>query len=210
MRMLIAAIVALAAALAAGLPADRASAADAIGAVSRMQGEASGLIGDANQALAEGASVFLNEVVSTGAEARLEVTFVDGTAVTLGERAAMTLDTFVFQPAESVSKVRLGVTGAFRFVSGQASKLANADVAVATPVATAGIRGTDFWAGPIDGQALGVLVLEGQVSVTNPAGQALLGPGQGTNIATPDAAPGPVTIWPQDKVARALAATTFQ
>ncbi len=49
------------------------------------------------------------------------------------------------------------------------------------------------------------------MSVSNAAGgQILSESGQGTNIATPGAAPGPVTFWPQDKVNRAVATVTFQ
>jgi hypothetical protein len=103
------------------------------------------------------------------------------------------------------------VIGAFRFISGQVSKLASSDVSVATPSATIGIRGTEFWGGPIDGQSLGVFLIDGAVRVSNAAGEQNLSlPGQGTNIATPGAAPGPVTIWPPDKVSRAVATVTFQ
>jgi hypothetical protein len=103
------------------------------------------------------------------------------------------------------------VLGAFRFLSGQVSKLASADVSVTTSVATVGIRGTEFWGGPIDDQALGVFLIEGAVRVSNAAGaQVLNRPGQGTNIATRGVAPGPVTLWPSDKVNRALATVTFQ
>jgi len=84
-------------------------------------------------------------------------------------------------------------------------------VAVTTPVATVGIRGTEFWGGPIDDQILGVFLIDGAVTVTNALGEQVLDtPGQGTNISTPDAAPGAVTIWPADKVARAVATVTFQ
>jgi hypothetical protein len=84
------------------------------------------------------------------------------------------------------------------------------DVNVTTPAAAIGIRGTEFWAGPIDNQALGVLLVEGVVRVSNAAGAQILNrPGQGTNIARPGAAPGPVTLWPQDKVNRAIATVTF-
>jgi hypothetical protein len=94
-----------------------------------------------------------------------------------------------------------------RFVSGLTGQ--SPDISIRTPVATIGVRGTDFWAGPIDG-ALGVLLIEGEVSVTNIAGEAVLdAPGEGTNVAGPDVAPGPVTQWPQEKVERALAATAF-
>ncbi|MFZ0400787.1 MAG: iron dicitrate transport regulator FecR, partial [Pseudolabrys sp.] len=80
-----------------------------------------------------------------------------------------------------------------------------------TPVAAVGIRGTEFWSGPIDDQALGVFLIEGTVRVSNAAGaQILTRPGQGTHVARAGAAPGPVTFWPQDKVNRALATVTFQ
>ncbi len=103
------------------------------------------------------------------------------------------------------------MVGAFRFLSGQASKLARSDISVRTPIAIIGIRGTEFWAGPIDNQALGVFLIQGAVSVSNAAGEQILSePGQGTNVATRGAAPGPVTVWPQDKVNRALATVTFQ
>jgi hypothetical protein len=43
---------------------------------------------------------------------------------------------------------------------------------------------------------LGVFLIEEAVSVPNAAGQQILNlPGQGTNIAAPGAAPGPVTFW---------------
>ncbi len=184
---------------------------DAIGTVSRIQGEASGTRNGAIRTLGLNSSVFLNEVLSTAQTARLEVTFTDNTRLTLGEKAKLTLDTYVFDSAAGNGTIKFGLVGAFRFVSGQVSKLASADVSVTTPVAAVGIRGTEFWGGPIDDQALGVFLIEGAVSVSNAAGQQILSlPGQGTNIAAPGAAPGPVTIWPPDKVNRALATVTFR
>ncbi len=189
----------------------QAAAQDAIGAVSRIQGTASGTRGAATQALGANAPVFLNEVVSTGEATRLEITFNDNTRLTLGENVKLTLDTYTVNQAAGLAKIKLEVTGPFRYVSGRASKFAQADLSITTPMATIGIRGTDFWAGPIDNQALGVLLVEGAVTVTNAAGaQTLSQPGQGTNIAAPGAAPGPVTFWPADKVNRALAAVTFR
>jgi len=184
---------------------------EAIGSVSRVQGEARGTRGAATQVLGVNACVFLNEVLSTGAAARLEVTFKDNTRLTLGEKAKLTLDKFVFNPAAGRGKIRFRMGGAFRFLSGQVSKLARSDVRVTTPVAAIGVRGTEFWAGPIDDQALGVLLIEGSVRVSNVAGAQILNrPGQGTNIARPGAAPGPVTLWPPEKVNRATATVTFQ
>ncbi len=193
-----------------GAPNGPALAADPIGSVTRMQGFSTGTIDGVTDALTPDSDVFLNQIVSTGEDARLEVTFADGTQLTLGEQAVMTLDAFVYDPGANDGEMKLGVVGAFRFISGQASKLANTEVAVTTPVATIGIRGTDFWGGPID-DAFGVFLLEGAVSVTNAAGEAILDqPGQGTDIDAPGVAPGDVTFWPQDKIDRAFATITFQ
>jgi hypothetical protein len=199
-------LIVIAVTLLSGFGGGQVAAQEAIGAVSRIQGETSGTRGGATRALGLNASVFLNEVVSTGEAARLEVTFNDGTQVTLGEKAELTLDTFVFNPAAGSGTIKFGVVGAFRFLSGQSS-----DVSVTTPVATLGIRGTEFWGGPIDNQALGVFLIEGAVRVSNAAGEQILSQsGQGTNIVTPGAAPGSVTLWPPDKVNRAIATVTFQ
>ena len=197
--------------LLSGFAGGQAAAQETIGAVSRIQGEASGTRGGATRTLSLSASVFLNEVVSTGEAARLEITFTDNTRLTLGEKAQLTFDRYVFNPAAGSGTIKFGVVGAFRFLSGQLSKLARSDVSVTTAVATLGIRGTEFWGGPIDDQVLGVFLIEGVVSVSNAAGEQILTqPGQGTNIATPGVAPGPVTFWPQDKVNRAIATVTFQ
>ena len=204
-------LIVIAVTLLSGFAGGQVAAQETIGAVSRIQGETSRTRGGATRALGLNASVLLNEVVSTGEAARLEVTFTDGTQVTLGEKAELTLDTFVFNPAAGSGMIKFGVVGTFRFLSGQVSKLASSDVSVTTPVATLGIRGTEFWGGPIDNQVLGVFLIEGAVRVSNAAGEQILSqPGQGTNIATPGAAPGPVTLWPPDKVNRAIATVTFQ
>ena len=70
-----------------GLAGRQAAAQQVIGAVTRIQGEASATRNDATRALSLTASVFLNEVVSTGEGARLEVTFADKTRLTLGGSA---------------------------------------------------------------------------------------------------------------------------
>ncbi len=197
--------------LLSGVADGQVAAQEAIGAVTRIQGKASGTHNGATVALGLKSSVFLNEVVSTADAARLQVTFTDGTQLTLGEKAKLTLDTFVFDPAAGRGTIKFGVVGAFRFLSGQVTKLASSDVRVTTPAATLGIRGTEFWGGPIDNQALGVFLIVGVVNVSNAAGeQTLSQPGQGTNIAAAGSAPGPVTFWPQAKVDRAIATVTFQ
>lgn len=151
--------------------------------------------------------VHMNDIVTTGKEARLEITFSDGTILTLGENARLQIDKFVFQPTTRDSGVDLAIKGAFRFVTGQLS--ARDGLQVRTPVAIIGIRGTDFFAGPING-IYGVLLFDGNVAVTNPQGETVLErPGQGTTIDAPGQAPGPATAWSQENVDRALAMVAF-
>ena len=118
------------------LAGSQTAAQEAIGAVSRIQGEASATRDGATRRLGLNTSVFLKDVVSTGETARLEVTFADNTRLTLGEKAKLTLDTYVFNPAAGSGTIKFVLVGPMRVLSGQVSKLANSDVSVTTPVAT--------------------------------------------------------------------------
>ena len=192
--------------LAATLP-QHAAAGPEVGGVARVSGTATGEIDGATETLSGSSTIFLDEIVATAPAARLEIVFKDETQLTLGERAKLRIDRFVYDGAR-VTRLTLAATGALRFVS-SLQKASGAAISVRTPVATIGVRGTDFWTGPIDG-AFGVLLLDGEVLVSNAAGEAVLdAPGEGVNIAGPGAAPGAVTLWPQDKVERALAAVAF-
>jgi hypothetical protein len=185
-----------------------AKAATAIGTVTRIEGPCEGVVEGGHRELATGFPVHLDEMISTGAGARLELTFDDGTMLTVGERARLMLDEFVYRPGGE-SRFRTTVTGAFRYVSGKFASGAVRDAAVTTPFATIGVRGTDFWGGPIDGD-FGVILFEGAISVSTAGGTVLLQrPGSGVAVGS-GAQPGPVTTWPQDKVNRAAATVAFR
>lgn len=157
------------------------------------------------RALEAGSEVFRNEMVATGAQARAGLRLADETSLVLGENAQVRLDEFIFDKDGSAA-INL-VTGALRFVSaagGHPGKLI-----VKTPVATIGIRGTDFWAGPIDG-VYGVLLLTGKVEVSNDGGSVTLDtPRTGTLITGAGIAPGDAVPWPDDRRVRALNKTDF-
>ncbi len=181
-----------------------------IGSVTRLQGEGTLTRGTSSSLLAAEVSIQLNDDISTGTAARAELTFTDGTKLTVGEQSKVKVDKFVFDDKASGNKLALNVTGPFRFVSGKLSKGYGADVSVTTPMATIGIRGTDFWGGLIDNQ-FGVFLIEGSVSITTPAGQVVLtAPGSGASVPAPGQAPGEIIRWPQEKVDRAIATVTFQ
>ena len=192
------------------VPVEPVAAATAIGTATRAEGRCQGVSEGRTEDLVQGTAIYLDEVVTTAVRSKLELTFDDGTTLTLGENARVKVDSFVYRPRGQGNEFKFSAAGPFRFISGALTKTPGSVAMVDTPVATIGIRGTDFWGGPIDG-AFGVFLLDGAVTVTTGAGQVVLdSPGEGVNITDFRAAPGPVTIWPQDKVDRALSSVTFQ
>lgn len=184
--------------------------ANRVGFVDKVENEAMVVSNEATAMALIGTAVHLKDELRTGAGGRMQVTFRDNTVLTLGENASVVVDRYVFDPDEGVGETVLQATkGAFRFASGRIKELRNNQIAVSTPVADIGVRGTEFWGGPLDNR-YGVLLLRGEVSVSNQAGSVkLAAPGQGTDIPSPLEAPGPAAAWAPDKIDRAIATVTM-
>lgn len=179
-----------------------------IGAVSKIRPAADIFSKGRTQPAKSGTAVHHKDRLSTGPKARLEVSLIDNTKITLGENAQLTIDEFVYRPAGR-NAVSATVIGAFRFTTGLVGKAKQKELVIQTPVAALAVRGTDFWGGPIDG-TYGVLVLEGEVSVTTSAGTVILDrPGLGVTISGPDAAPSTPTVWASERISRAVATISF-
>ena len=85
--------------------------------------------------------VFRGDVVQTGADGKLALTFSDGSAFNLSNNGRMVLDSFVFDPNSQSNSSLMSLTkGSLTFVSGAVAK--TGDMRVDTPVGTMGIRGT--------------------------------------------------------------------
>ncbi len=155
-------------------PADAAQ----IGKVTRVQKEAK--VGSKRAVV--GTPVSRNDRVRTGPGARLQITFADGTNLTLGENATVVIDRYVYNPSKSVGEMALSsTTGALRFTTGKLGTMKKKNVTVSTPSAALAVRGTEFWMGPIDGH-YGAYVLKGQTDVTSRGRTVRLKPGYGTDI----------------------------
>jgi len=122
------------------------AAAQTVGSVTRVQNQAQ--VG--SKAATVGAPISMHDVLRTGANARLQVTFRDGTLLTLGENARVAIDRYVYDPAKSKGAMALDTKGAIRFATGKLNQMRDKDVTVKTPTAALAVRGTDFWTGPID------------------------------------------------------------
>jgi hypothetical protein len=181
-----------------------------VGFVNKVENTAEVVSASGTTTAVVGTPVHMKDELRTGDDARLQVTFRDNTVLTLGEKASIVIDSYVYDPDQGVGETVLQATkGAFRFVTGRLKELKQKKIAISTPVADIGIRGTDFWGGPLNGK-YGVLLLQGEVIVSNQAGSVTLStPAAGTDIPSPLDAPGAPTAWATDKIARAIATVTL-
>ncbi len=180
----------------------------AVGAISDVEGKAEIVSSGESAGAADGAAGHLNDELKTGADGHLQVTFRDDTVLTLGEDAVVVIDRYVFDPDQGVGDVLLTTTqGAFRFATGRLKELSKKDITVATPVAQIGVRGTEFWGGPVDGE-YSVLLLAGEINVKNQAGTVTLNkPGLATVIRSRLQAPLRPSLWSADRIQGALTRT---
>jgi hypothetical protein len=88
-----------------------------------------------------GDPVYKGDVVQTGADGKVGITFTDGTAFNLSSNARMVLNEFVYDPNGKANSTLISLTkGTFTFIAGKVAK--TGDMKIDTPVATMGIRGT--------------------------------------------------------------------
>jgi DNA-binding transcriptional regulator YdaS (Cro superfamily) len=128
-----------------------------------------------NRTLAVGSDVFAHEHIRTSDASTAQLLFLDKTSVSIGPRADLVLDSFVYDPNKGTGRVVVNATqGAFRFITGSQNPT---NYAIKTPVATLGIRGTilDFLltGSPTTGFSLTVIVVECCADMTLPNGQVV-------------------------------------
>ncbi|MDQ7250846.1 FecR family protein [Dongia sedimenti] len=179
----------------------RAAELDVIGNATQLKPEAGARLQGKARDLAVGAELHRDEQVWTAPGGRVDIKFVDGSSVTLGENARLVLDEFVLPEGGGAgSQVLRSITGALRFVGGAVDR--SGSTRIVTPIATMTVRGTEFFAGPIDG-TYGVFVYRGAVEVATAAGSVMLKDGEGTSLTKSSIAPTPPKLWGAPKIARA-------
>ena len=192
---------------------------NAAGDVEIIVGTASAISASSDRQLEQGQDVYLGDAIVTSEDARMRVRFNDGSTLTLGGNARVVVDSWIYdtsEPSKSEQSLTM-VKGVFRFVSGKIGKLAPTKVAFATPVATIGIRGTEFVGGeltvgmPPGTPHYGFQIKSGAIEVLSPGGSVVLDePGEGTFLPLGrTAAPTPVRQWTQEEAAEVDAALSF-
>jgi len=169
------------------------SAAGTIGGVfeqSGTPGEISRQTGEQLQASIDTDIVSMDTVETENG--RLKIKFVDDTQVALTEHTVVEINEYVYDPNPSKSKMALNFAqGTARFATGKLGLVPRENIAIQTPTAAIGVRGTDFTT-TVDelGRTLVILLPDadctdkikleqgcgpsGSISVTNDGGSVLL------------------------------------
>ena len=161
--------------------------------------------GQPDRVLVVGTDVQANEIITTANNDRAHLIFLDGTTLTVGPNAQLTIDKFVYDP--NVKKGELAINaakGTFRLIGGRISK--TAAITVTTPSSTMGIRGGIMIFGVEPSQTTSVFVYGDSMTVTaNGQTQTVTTPGMqvSTNAGS---APGTPTVVVQGSLSAALGA----
>ncbi len=155
-------------------------------------------------ALEKGSAVQSGDTIVTSANGRVQLRMDDGGLLALRPQTEFVIEQFNFPAAGDGSVAAAGeprsffalVKGGFRSITGAIGKADKADYQVRTPVATIGIRGTDYTAVYCDAgcdrgmdKGLYVGVTDGGVTLRNGGGALDLDSGQFGFVRDSDAAP---------------------
>jgi ferric-dicitrate binding protein FerR (iron transport regulator) len=185
----------LAAGLLPFLPATAWSAIEIIeaGAVEKTVGEAVGLFNGETRTLQAGAKVFIDDMLRTGAKARLSVKLGEKTRLSLGERTRVKIDRFIADQGGELVLER----GAMLF--DRPDDEPHSPLSVTTPFGLIVARGTKFFVGPTAGQP-SVFVERGLVNVQIGLSAVTLVPGEGIDLIAATRAPPRASRWRDKRI----------
>ena len=161
--------------------------------------------GQPDRVLVVGTDVQANEIITTANNDRAHLIFLDGTTVTVGPNAQLTIDKFVYDPNTKKGELAINASkGVFRLIGGKISK--SAAITVTTPSSTMGIRGGIMIFGVEPSQTTSVFVYGDSMTVTaNGQTQTVTTPGMQVNTSA-GSAPGAPTVVVQGSLSAALGA----
>ena len=157
----------------------------AAGVVQSMKGDVkAGPVGQAAAPVAVNQRLMSGTAVTTGPDAQVILRFDDGQQVVLNQNTEFRIVDFRYEASdpEMDRTVFDLVKGALRIASGAIVGRNRQAVALRTPQATIGIRGTDFMVALVNPAYISVL--QGAVTATNAAGTVALGAGTFGSVAT--------------------------
>ncbi len=183
---------------------------ETVGHVTRTQGLSYAVLGNALKELAPNALIGRKDVLKTGPGARLEITLLDETRLTLGADTVFSVERYDLGRQDGGVLLKL-TKGVFRVATGQLESLRGGPFEVSTPLATIGIRGTDFWGGSLAENEISVLLISGKgVYIVNEGGRTeIVRPMEGVNLRSATSPPPAPSMWSPDRRERAFKSVAF-
>ncbi|TAK74814.1 MAG: hypothetical protein EPO11_06360 [Gammaproteobacteria bacterium] len=175
-----------------------------VGRVVWVKGEFKAVTPDSHErALSRMSLLYLKDTLVTGSNSQAQIVFTDNTLMTFREESKFFIESYEYHPQSShgsVGKYIMNLMkGGFRTITGLIAKRNPSDYRVNTPVATIGVRGTDYTV---------FLNQTGQLYVGSYTGSPCVGAGGGSlclgdktpyaYVPKADATPVPVTQPPAE------------
>lgn len=145
-----------------------------VGDVARSRGQFAALQSGVARSLYEGGDVKFLDTIITGADTRAEIEFVDDSYLMIGDNSSLTIDEMVFEPGIRSKGVITLTEGVFRMISGKVNKVVGGSLTINSPVATIGVRGTDFWGLQEKDKLTMALIDNGIVEITGADGKTVV------------------------------------
>lgn len=128
--------------LASGIPV---LAGDTIGVVRLAAGESTLARGGEILPATPGTKLMKGDILATGSDGTMGIIFRDNSTLSLGPESRLSIDEFMFSPAEGKLGLLARITkGTMTYLSGLIGKLSPESARFETPTASIGIRGTHF------------------------------------------------------------------
>lgn len=122
-----------------------ASASDVIAFVKNVEGESILKRSGESFAIKKGMQLFEQDIVDTGSNGKVGLSFNDGTGIALGVKSVLVIDRYLFDPAQKKFAFDIELKkGVGVFESGKIGKLAPEKVNFKVRQGVIGIRGTKF------------------------------------------------------------------
>ena len=113
--------------------------------VKSVSGQASVLRGSQRLAVRSGDALYASDVITTGADGSVGITFLDDTVFSAGPGSELALRQFHFEPASSTGALQADVKhGTLSVVSRKLVKGSPGAMKIKTPTAVLNVRGTTF------------------------------------------------------------------
>lgn len=150
------------------------------GHLSRLTGAVAVLRNGAETAAGIGSDILVTDTVRTGTDGKAEVTFTDGSVLTVGPDSEVAVSFFAPDASESVALLDL-ISGIARMTVNKATAWGRFEVRTTTAVAS--VRGTEYLVEALPDKS-SVFVAEGRVAVSSRvgAGTIILRQGQGVDV----------------------------